>query len=239
MMLARLRLDRMSRPENDNRSADREESVGSTAGWLGITMQNISSALASALVLANTDGVLIANTAPGGPADNAGLVVGTVITGYNGQKIKNMRDLARELAGSPPGRKTMLDVIRGGKPATVSVTVGQARGNREDISCVAPRCEAGRLGLTLSGLPDATRLELRIPRSGAGTVVVDVAPDGIADRSGIRIGDVVMRVDEVEVHDPIDASNAFKRAESLHKTAVAILVSRAGQNRFIGATLEG
>lgn len=237
LSLSRLFGPEAVRQDNTPRSTKIEESRHGAPGWLGIMMQSITPHIASARGLESTNGVLIANVVSEGPAAKAGLGIGHVITGYANRKIATVRDLARAVAETPAGTRVDLDVVRDGEPGMISITLEPVRNDPGNPTVAANSIEHGALGLSLGRFPEALRRQLGIAPDVAGALVVDVKPESCAGHHGIQVGDVVMRIDNTEVHDPIDASNAVKRAEQGQKKAVALLINRAGMNRFVGVPL--
>lgn len=92
--------------------------------YLGIVPDRVTAQVASSLKLPNTDGVLVRDVAPGGPAAAAGLRAGDVITGLNGQKTRTLEDFLGVLRTTKPGDSAQVEFVRGGQTSTVTVTVG-------------------------------------------------------------------------------------------------------------------
>jgi PDZ domain len=72
---------------------------------------------------AGDNGFLVENVAPGGPAEQAGLLKGDIITAINGkparsEELSDARTLLRSL---PAGTAVELSIVRGGKPQRVRV----------------------------------------------------------------------------------------------------------------------
>jgi serine protease Do len=95
-----------------------------TRGWLGVSMQSMTPALATAVGLSEAKGVLVAEVTPNSPAATAGLRQGDVITAFNGRAIQNGRDLAVAVAETLPGERAALSIWRDGKRDSLSVVVG-------------------------------------------------------------------------------------------------------------------
>jgi S1-C subfamily serine protease len=70
-------------------------------------------------------GVLVLSLDPDGPAMKAGLLVGDIITAWNGKPVNRVRQLMRLLTPESVGSVVELDLIRGGAPAKVSLTIGE------------------------------------------------------------------------------------------------------------------
>lgn len=70
-------------------------------------------------------GLLISHVASQGPAESAGLLVGDLIVGFNGEAISNADDLVTRLRGNRAGTAVPVTVIRGTAAVDVTVTVGE------------------------------------------------------------------------------------------------------------------
>jgi len=94
-------------------------------GWLGIEPQDITTDLARAFNLKNTNGVIIATLAPNGPAGQAGLLVGDILLSANGEDIAGTDHLLNKIAEFAPQSKVTFTVLRGGKTHDFIVTLGK------------------------------------------------------------------------------------------------------------------
>jgi S1-C subfamily serine protease len=83
-------------------------------GFLAIAGQNvpIHPRLVRAHRLAQAQGVLVAGIDAGGPADDAGIVVGDIIIAFKGSPVVSIDDLHRLLVGDEIGKRSTLTVIR-------------------------------------------------------------------------------------------------------------------------------
>jgi S1-C subfamily serine protease len=70
-------------------------------------------------------GVLVVSIDPAGPAAAAGLLVGDVITQWNGAAVSRVRAIMRLLGTDSAGTKAELGLLRAGNPASLSVTLGE------------------------------------------------------------------------------------------------------------------
>ncbi|MGH2404983.1 MAG: S1C family serine protease [bacterium] len=64
---------------------------------------------------------------PGGPAEKAGLRAQDVVVAIDGQKIKNISELRRELFRRKPGERARVEVVREGKRLTFTVVLTELR----------------------------------------------------------------------------------------------------------------
>lgn len=93
--------------------------------YVGIYMTDVDPKIAQALGLPeNTKGVLVARTAPNGPADKAGLMANDLIQKANGKTVttgKEVQDIVRKLK---PGDKLTLLVARDSQVTAIDMKVG-------------------------------------------------------------------------------------------------------------------
>lgn len=92
-------------------------------GWLGVSMQSLTPALAQALGVADAKGVLVNQVMPDSPAEAAGIHQGDVITAFNGRAIQDQRDLALAVAATPSGERASASIWRDGRRASLNVLV--------------------------------------------------------------------------------------------------------------------
>jgi serine protease Do len=93
-------------------------------GWLGVGIDEVSDEDASKLGLKEPRGVLVRQVMAGQPAEQGGLKAMDVVLAVDGSRVDAPRDLQRIIALTPVGRTVVLTVLREGKEASFSVTVG-------------------------------------------------------------------------------------------------------------------
>ncbi|KRF32729.1 S1C family serine protease [Yonghaparkia sp. Soil809] len=96
------------------------ETGSASHGLLGATVTDASAAASSDVV-----GALIDQVSPGGPADQAGLRGGDVITEFNGVPITDQIDLTAQVRALAGGESAELTYVRGGRSETLTVTLGE------------------------------------------------------------------------------------------------------------------
>jgi serine protease Do len=216
-----------------------EKSGSVTRGWLGVEMQAVTPDMEEALGLQSTNGVVVADVVPDGPAAKAGLKSGDVVVGYNDQPIKGTHELALAVANTQPGQTAQIKILRDSKPETISVTIDKLKRDRGGTQVGENEGEKGGLGLSLAPLDRNMREQLGLSGAINGAVVQGVRPDSPAEEQGIRAGDVIVRVDNTKIENPGDAAEAVKKATKAGKKAVAVLINRNGNNVFLAVPLTG
>ena len=98
-------------------------------GYLGVRTQpvEIPDAGQKALNREQGHGLLVLWLEEAGPAAKGGLLVGDILVGVNGQPVKDPDDLFSALGSDTVGKPVSVEVLRGGRPETVSVTVGERK----------------------------------------------------------------------------------------------------------------
>lgn len=94
-----------------------------TRGWLGVMIQNLTPDLADSFSLKTTQGALINNVLPNGPAFKGGLQRGDVIVKFDGRPVEKVSELPRLVATIPPGKTVNVVILRDGKAQTMRVTI--------------------------------------------------------------------------------------------------------------------
>jgi len=98
-------------------------------GYLGIRSQpvEIPEAARKALKRDQSHGLLILWLEEGGPADKSGLLVGDILAAIEDRPIDDADDLFAALDSSTIGKAIAVEVLRGGRPETIAVTVGERK----------------------------------------------------------------------------------------------------------------
>ena len=98
-------------------------------GYLGVRTQpvEIPDASRQELKREQDHGLLVLWLEEGGPAANGGLLVGDILVAVNGQPVGDPDDLFSVLNSETVGKAISVEVLRGGRPQTVQVTVGERK----------------------------------------------------------------------------------------------------------------
>ncbi len=96
-------------------------------GYLGLGMQpvRIDEALARSLSLAEPRGVIVISVDPQGPGHQSGILLGDVMTAWNGEPVRSVRDIFRRLGPDAVGKRAELALVRAGQLTSAAVTIGE------------------------------------------------------------------------------------------------------------------
>lgn len=94
-------------------------------GWIGVETKLLTEDLARSFGVNKNTGVLISGVYRRGPAANADILPGDILTHMNNQKITDGRAAMNQVAGFDPGAKIVVRLLRNGQPIERVVLVGQ------------------------------------------------------------------------------------------------------------------
>jgi serine protease Do len=199
-------------------------------GYLGISIQTVTEEMARSFGLAKAYGALVNDVVANSPAAKAGIMQGDVITSFDGNTVKDVRQLQRLVAETPVGKKVPVELYRDGKPVKVFVTTAPAESAPAQKAQPQER-EAGALGLSVEELSPDMRA-----RGVSGVVVTDLEPGGIAEDSGIQRGDIIVSVNQKKVRNLAEYQKAVRDASA--RGAVALLVRRGNASIYFALKLR-
>ena len=210
-----------------------------TRGQLGVQLQNgpIDRDQAKAMGLADTRGALVNVVVPGSPAEKAGVQRMDVVRSVNGRAVNEYSDLPPIIGAMAPGSKVTLEVIRDGKPRTLTATltaldeeaVAAAGETPRDSQAPAAPAQANALGIVGQDLTAQQRSRLGL-QPGEGVLIARI--DGQAAREAeLRPGDVILAVGRNDVGSAA-ALNAQLKAAGTGKPLM-LLVRRGGGTRYV------
>lgn len=197
-------------------------------GYLGIYPQALTPELAESLEAPRSEGIIISQLEDSTPAAKAGLRQGDLILEINGQAVASDVNAFRlKVADLPVGAAIHLSVFRDGKTKDYTVTLG------ERPSAVVASVQKEQGGEEWAGLhvEEIDRTSRNAPDED-GVVVSEVAPDSPADDAGIREGDIVKEIGNMEITSVREYNDAVGKYAG--KKAVAVLLKRGEQTLYVG-----
>jgi serine protease Do len=205
-----------------------------TRGYLGVSVQPVSKAMARAMRLPDTatTGALVAGVIPDGPAAHAGIQPGDVILAVGPTKITDPRSLAQTAAAIAPGTTTKLDVLHDGAEHMVAVDIGTQQSAEAGAQAAQHSQTGPALGLSLAPLTPDLRDQLGLGNAVKGAVIAAVRPNSPADQAGLQTGDVLLGVNGHPVASPKAAASALRDSGNADRP-LALHILRDGQAAFI------
>jgi serine protease Do len=203
---------------------------GVERGWLGVSIQPLDRDLAAHLGKPDATGVIVNSVADDSPAERAGLAPGDIVVAFGDREIEAEKEedlgaFQRLVAGTPPGTKVPLVVLRSADGERATVTTKLATQPK-----VEPAEAESDLGFQVQEITENLYRAERLP-TRAGAYVSFVTGGTPAAEAGLTPGDVVVRMGEAEV----SSLDEFRRASARASGAERVLIHarRGGDLRFL------
>jgi serine protease Do len=162
---------------------------------IGISVQTIQPALAHALNITRTSGVIVSDVLPGSPADLAGIRLNDIVIAANGKPVRNVPTFMMTLLTQPVSGSLNIDVLRDGQSRSFQVATRDTARETDPIADLMLRGHAdlpaiGAVGFTVEK-DNATFADLRSPGGVYIAAWSNVSGIRVCD---LEIGDVIHSV---------------------------------------------
>ena len=208
-------------------------------GEIGVHAQTITPLLAEALKLEPDGGVILADVAPGSPAEKAGLRAGDLIVSLDGKVMENGRQFRINIYARGAGQQVTLDVRRGDRSLQVRVPVVERPTSVARLTdLVGVQKSVQQLGLSVLDLNAAVAEILGGDlRAKAGAVVLQVLPTAPYSQQGRLLpGDVIHTINGRPIANGEELKSA---AAALSAGAPVVLqVEREGVLMYVAFRVE-
>lgn len=185
-----------------------------TRGRIGVQIGQVTKDVAESLGLGKQQGALVTGVEAGSPAEKAGIEAGDIITRFDGKPIEKLADLPRMVGNTKPGTKSTVTVFRRGSARDLSISIAEVEPDKAQVRVserdAKPKTStaAQQLGLVVADMTDAQKKELKL----RGGVRIESATEAAA-RAGLREGDVILAIANVEVPSVKEFEAALGRAD--------------------------
>ncbi len=167
--------------------------------WLGATVQDVTPAIADAMKLASSGGVLVTDVVLGGPAATTHLQNNDVIVSIDDNPVKNVSVLDYRLDVRGVGGTATLGIIRDGKQyqTTIKLEVAPETVPRDETTISG---DLPLTGATVLNLSPAVADELGFTGKPNGVIVSSVADNTPASIAHLQRGDVIVKLNDVSIN---------------------------------------
>jgi len=210
-------------------------------GWLGVNIQDVTPDIAAAVGLPEASGAMVAGVDAGGPAAFAHVHSGDIILKFDNQDVKDERALPRLVAATGVGKTVAITVWRDGKLQTLEAVLRELPDDSVKLAAATPPPPAppdpsvalAGLGLKIAPLSQNLRGKYMISDDQKGVVVTDITGDGLADQRGLKVGEVIVEVQQEPVNSPKDVEEKLAAARKENRKSVLILVQGEDGLRWV------
>jgi serine protease Do len=197
--------------------------------WLGLSVQDLDQRLAYYFKLPEGQGVVISGVTEGGPAHEAGLEPGEVLTSVGGRRVVSKESYLSIIKEYGAGDVVPLEVLKDGRSMVVklrSTTFPDALA--EDLGYRS-------FGVRVQEITEALRLKFKIATS-EGVMVTELRRGCYLDRIGVRPGDVIRKINEAVVRSLDEYKKAVTRYRD--KDAAVLVIQRGNDQYYVTMKVE-
>jgi len=204
---------------------------------IGMAIQTITPAMASALRLSQDFGVIVSDTVPGGPAEASGLQPGDVLLTVDGQPAENVPTVSYYFLLRDSGEKVKIEALRKNAKLTFEVPVQEEKHDIDGVLALATPeknlvPEIGILGVEIDKRIAPMMPELR-QKYG---IIVAARTSGGGRDIPLLPSDVILSVNTVPTITLDGLRQALKRVA--RTDPVALQIEREGKLMYVTFSLD-
>jgi serine protease Do len=200
-------------------------------GFIGLAVQEMTSELAPWFDLKGSDGALVTDVVPGGPADKAGIRRGDVILQYQRKTVKDGQMLLEQVTRTPIGQQIELSVVENGKERKVKAIIGEQPPIPQSRRTRTTRLEHPLAGVEVADIDEPAIQEYGLNPLSKGAVVSFVEEGCAAELAGIMEGDVIIELNKHPVQSVSEYSSWSQRLKK--EKAVLVVLIRASRHLYV------
>jgi len=186
--------------------------------WIGAKLEAMSHDIAEGLGLNRISGAVVTRLYNKGPAADAGLREGDVITNVDGVEVTDARAVYYRLATRGIGQTAKLAVIRKGQPREIALPlIAAPKPGKDDARNLSGNnpLDGARISNILPSVAD----ELSIDET-EGVVIISVRNGSVAQSLGFQPGDIIVSIGGKNIANVIDAEQAVANRQRVWQVAV-------------------
>jgi serine protease Do len=196
-----------------------------SCGYLGIVVQPVDEHIAPSLGMTEARGALVRDVQEASAAAKAGLRPGDVVLEFEGQEVNESVNLGSLVSRTRPGRKVHLTVLRGGKTIHMTAVLSAKSSGASaeplarielpppgflmpDLPSPALRWHSRRIGIEYEEVDSQLAEFFGVKQ---GVLIRFVLPGSLAQRAGLKAGDVLVKFNSEAIASPRDLALAFEQ----------------------------
>jgi serine protease Do len=204
-------------------------------GWLGVSIQPLTSDLANSFGAKDTKGVLVSDVVADSPAGKAGLKPGDILLEFEGKRTEVPSDLQRAVGLATPGQDSKVKVWRDGGERTLDVRIGEAPDEREAQQRGGARGSTPTvLGMDVRPITPEVARQLNL-RTSEGVIVARVEEGSPAAEAGIQRGDVIREINRQKIRSTGDYEKITRDAKDGDR--LTVLLQRGPMSLYVAFTV--
>lgn len=201
--------------------------------WLGIYMQAFPRKMARYFGNDSLHGVLVNTVFDESPAEAAGIQRGDIIVSIKDNLLFSEKDddlsVFRKLIREQEDEQVIFKIYRDGKIQTVQVTLGET----PISSYLADEYSHPEIGFSVKELTQDIILAKQLDFDTQGVWVSKVERASWADVAGLRVSDLIIKMNDFEIQNLADVENSIEKIEQNQPDYVSLFIQRRTDTRFL------
>ena len=209
-------------------------------GWLGVRIQDVTKEIAEVEKLDEPRGALVASVAENSPSDRAGVKAGDIILEFDGEIIKEMKELPTIVARTKVGKKVKVKIWRNKKEIIKNITLGRLE-TSEDFKIAEkeakPKLKESRIEKLKITVRELTKEDIKtrnLPNQTSGLIITQIENDSPLIKS-IEINSIILEAQKKKIRNINDLNQILKTND---KTLLLVIYNSQNQRRYIGVKLD-
>jgi serine protease Do len=202
-------------------------------GWLGVSVQELTAALAKSLNLKVLKGALVADVTKGGPAEKAGIQRGDVIVSLNGAAVESANDFRNRIAASRVGKRVEIGLWHKGERITIQAVVAVYKPSPTMVAVEL----RNKLGVEVKEISVMEARRMRLD-SREGVILTNVNPQGPAGRAGLEPGDVIFQINNQAVRGLKDYNRILEQIQRDEEVLLLVRDTKTGEVGYLTLVVQ-
>lgn len=171
--------------------------------WIGLEVEPLTFEVSQKLGFDHPYGVLVKYVYPKGPAQEAGIKKGDILTAIDGKEIEDKAALDYRVAISPIGKQATIKILRQGDVKNLPIHLKEPL--RANDSPIMIQGINPLQGVKVCMLSPALALDMGLNPMLNGVVITEISKTGLATQLGILPGDILVSINKKNVNTKQDA----------------------------------
>ena len=211
-------------------------------GWLGVRIQDVTKEIADIEKLDKPRGALVASVAQNSPSEKAGIKAGDIILDFNGEKIKEMKELPIIVARTEVGKKVKVKIWRNKREIIKTVTLGRLETSEEfkvtEKNELKKELEIESLKISVREITKEDIKNRKLPNQTTGLVITQIKNNSPLINT-IEVDSIILEAQKKKIKSVNDLKQALKKVlNSNQKTVLLVIYNKENQRRYIGVKLD-
>ena len=211
-------------------------------GWLGVRIQEVTKEIAEVEELNEPSGALVASVAQNSPSEKAGVKSGDIILEFDGEKIKEMKELPIIVARTEVGKNVKVKIWRNKKEIVKTITLGRLE-TSEDFKVAEEKTSPketsiDKLKINVRLINKEDIKSRNLPNQTSGLVITKIENDSPL-KGSIELNSIILEAQKKKIRSIDDLSEIVKKVlNSDQKTILLVIYNSQNQRRYIGIKLD-